>query len=68
MPGEVGFGQLHADGETLQAADEPGRLLGDGVGEPLGGADEVGALGPKGYADQSGQWGLGEVEAVADEG
>ena len=68
VAGEVGLGQLHADGEALQADDDPRRLLRDVVGEPSQRADEVGALGPEGYADEEGQGGLGEVEAVPDEG
>ena len=68
MAREVGFGQLHADGEALQPDDDPGRLLGHVVGEPLPRADEVGAFGSEDYADEGGQRGFGEVEAVADEG
>ena len=68
VAGEVALGQLDADGEALQGDDQPRRLLGDVVGEPLEGADEVGALGAKGDADEGGQGRFREVQAVADEG
>lgn len=58
MAREVGFGQLHADGEALQPDDDPGRLLRDVVGEPLPRADEVGAFGSEDYADEGGQRGF----------
>ena len=54
VAGEVTLGQLDADGEALQRDDQPRRLLGDVVGEPLEGADEVGASGAKGDADEGG--------------
>ena len=54
VAGKVSLGQLDADGEALQRDDQPRRLLGDVVGGPLERADEVGALGPKGYADEGG--------------
>ena len=32
MPGEVGLGQLHTDGEDLETHDDTGGFLGDGIG------------------------------------
>ena len=55
VAGEVVLGQFDADGEALQRDDQSRRLLGDVVGEPLQGADEVGAFGPKGDADKGGE-------------
>ena len=68
VAGEVALGQLDADGEALQRDDQPRRLLRDVVGEPLERADEVGAAGPKGDADERGQRRLRQVQPVADKG
>lgn len=68
MPRKVRFRQLAAHGEALDPDDDAGRFLRDVV-LPAPGVrvEDAGAPGAEYDANEGGEGGFGQVEAVADE-